>query len=81
MADIFTQPVAIRRAAFCRVCSFAMEETDALGNHMGEAYVKRDLMRDLYVMTRVSFCWPQLVPARALRRFMRGEARVMMDEM
>ena len=29
-----------------------------LGNHMGDAYVMRDLMRDLNVMISVSFCWP-----------------------
>ena len=32
---------------------------------------------DLYVMTMVSFCWPQLVPARALRMLRRGVMRVM----
>ena len=45
-----------------------MEEAEELGNQIGEAYVKRDLMRDLKVITRVSFCWPQPVPARAFRR-------------
>ena len=58
-----------------------MEEGLELGNQIGEAYVKRDLIRDLYVIIRVSFCWPQLVPARAFRRFIRGAAREMIDEM
>ena len=43
--------------------------------------MKRDLMRDLKVIMRVSFCWPQPVPARAFRRLIRGEAREMIDEM
>ena len=38
-------------------------------------------MRDLYVIRRVSFCWPQVVPARARRILRRGVARDMMDEM
>ena len=57
----------------------AMEEGEELGNQIGDAYVNRDLMRDLKVMRRVSFCWPQPVPARAFRRFRRGEAREMID--
>ena len=63
------------------VWSLAIYEVEALGYHIGEAYVKRDPMRDLKVMMRVSFCWPQQVPARAFRRLMRGAAREMMDEM
>ena len=38
-------------------------------------------MSDLNVMRRVSLLAPQVVPARALRMFKRGVARVMMDEM
>ena len=57
-----------------------MEEGLELGNQIGEAYVKRDLINDLNVMSMVSFCWPQLVPAKAFRRFRRGEARVIMEE-
>ena len=37
-------------------------------------------MSDLKVMRRVSLLAPQVVPARALRMFKRGVARVMMDE-
>ena len=33
-------------------------------------------MRDLKVIRRVSFCWPQPVPANARRRLRRGVARV-----
>ena len=37
MLVIFTQPVAIRRAAFCRVWILLREEGFALGNQMGQA--------------------------------------------
>ena len=49
--------MAVLSAAFCIICSLAMDEGDELGNQMGAAYVNRDLMRDLKVI--VSFCWPQ----------------------
>ena len=58
-----------------------MEEAEELGNQIGEANVKRDLMRDLKVITRVSFYWLQPVPARVFSRLIRGEARAMIDEM
>ena len=38
-------------------------------------------MRDLKVMSRVSFCWPQKVPARARRMLRREEARDIMESM
>ena len=38
-------------------------------------------MRDLYVIRRVSFCWPQVEPASARRMLRRGVARDMIDEM
>ena len=50
-----------------------------LGNQMGQAYVMSDLMSDLKVSVRVSFCWPQLVPARARMMLSRGVARLMME--
>ena len=52
-----------------------------LGYQMGAAYVNNDLMSDLYVMRMVSFCWPQVVPARALMMLRRGVMRDMRDEM
>ena len=58
-----------------------MEVAEELGNQIGEAYVKRDLMRELKVITRVFFCWPQPVPARAFRRLIQEEALAMIDEM
>ena len=57
-----------------------MEVGDALGNQVGAAYVNKEGMRELKVMSRVFFCWPQLEPARARRLLMRGVDRVMMDE-
>ena len=56
-----------------------MEEGEALGNQIGAAYVKRERMRDLKVISRVSFCWPQKVPARARRMLRREEARETME--
>ena len=56
------------------------EEGEALGNQMGQAYVRRGRIRDLYVVMRVYFCWPQLVPARTLRILRRGEARDTIEE-
>ena len=58
-----------------------MDVDEVFGNQMGAAYVMRERMRDLYVIRRVSFCWPQEVPARARRILRRGVARDMMDEM
>ena len=52
-----------------------MEEGDELGNQMGAAYVKRDLMRDLKVIVMVSFCWPQDVPAKDFKMFSLERAR------
>ena len=81
MADIFTQPVEIRRAEFWRRWSLETEVDEILGNQMGVAYVIRERMRDLYVMRRVSFCWPQVEPARARRMLRRGVAWDTMDVM
>ena len=52
-----------------------------LGYQMGHAYVTNERMRDLKVSISVSFCWPQLVPARARMILRRGVARLMIDEM
>ena len=81
MADIFTQPVEIRRAEFWMRWSLEREVDEILGNQIGAASVMMERMRDLNVMRRVSFCWPQVVPARARRMLRRGVAREMMDEM
>ena len=55
-----------------------MEEDEAFGNQMGDAYVNSDLMRALKESRRVSFCWPQFVPARARRMLSREAERCMM---
>ena len=47
---------------------------------MGDAYVIMERMRDLKVISRVSFCWPQSVPARARRMLRREAERWIMDE-
>ena len=54
MDAIFVEPVAMRRAAFWIDCSFAIDETDALGDQMGDAYVRMGFMIVLYVWRRVS---------------------------
>ena len=35
----------------------------------------------MYVVIRVSFCWPQVVPARAFRMLRRGDARETIEAM
>lgn len=44
-----------------------MEVLEACKDQMGDAYVKRDRIVALKVLTSVSFCWPHVVPASALR--------------
>ena len=63
--------MAVLSAAFCIICSLAMDEGDELGNQMGAAYVNRDLK----VIVRVSFCWPQDVPAKDFKMFSLERAR------
>ena len=57
-------PVAILRAVFCTICSLSMFVSDALGDHMVEAY--SGLVMGLYVASMVSLCLPHLVEARTL---------------
>ena len=56
-------PVAILRAVFC---SLSMFVSDALGDHMVEAYSSTGLVMALYVASMVSLCLPHLVEVRAL---------------
>ena len=42
-------PVAILRAVFCTICSLSMFVSDALGDHMVEAYSSTGLVMALYV--------------------------------
>ena len=56
-------PVAILRAVFCTICSLSMFVSDALGDHMVEAYSSTGLVMALYM---VSLCLPHLVEVRTL---------------
>ena len=53
-------PVAILRAVFCTICSLSMFVSDALGDHMVEAYSNTGLVMALYVASMVSLCLPTL---------------------
>ena len=57
-------PVAILRAGFCTICSLSMFFSDALGDHMVEAYSSTGLV--LYVASMVSLYLPHLVEVRTL---------------
>ena len=59
-------PVAILRAVFCTICSLSMFVSDALGDHMVEAYSSTGLVMALYVASMVSLCLPHLVEVRTL---------------
>ena len=63
------QPVAILSALFCIVCNLSMFDCAIVGDHMVEAYSSMGRVIALYVVTRVSFCWPQLVYVRFLSMF------------
>ena len=51
-------PVAMRSAVFCIVCSFCMLVLDVAGAHMVFAYSMMGCVIVLYVVMRVSFCFP-----------------------
>ena len=59
-------PVVIPRAVFCTICSLSMFVSDALGDHMVEAYSSTGLVIALYVASMVSLCFPDLVEVRTL---------------
>ena len=59
-------PVAILRAVFCTICSLSMFVSDALGDHMIEAYSSTGLVMALYVVSMVSLCLPHLVEVSML---------------
>ena len=46
------------------ICSLSMFVSDALGDHMVEAYSSRGLVMALYVASMVSLCLPHLVEVR-----------------
>lgn len=60
------QPVAMRNAVFCTVCSLWMLVVDAMGDHMVEAYSSMGRVMALYVASNVSLCLPHLVDERTL---------------
>ena len=53
-------PVAILRAVFCTICSLSMFVSDALGDHMVEAYSSTGLVMALYVASMVFFVFAPL---------------------
>ena len=59
-------PVAILRAVFCIICSLSMLVSDALGDHMVEAYSCTGLVMALYVASMVSLCLPHFVEVSML---------------
>ena len=63
-------PVAILRAVFCTICSLSMFVSDALGDHMVEAYSSTGLVMALYVASMVSLCLPHFVEVRTLSMLM-----------
>ena len=58
--------VAILRAVFCTICCLSMFVSDALGDHMVEAYSSTGLVMDFYVASMVSLCLPYFVVVRTL---------------
>ena len=56
----YVHPVAMLRAVFCTICSLSMLVSDALGDHMVEAYSITGLVMALYVEIMVSLCCPTL---------------------
>ena len=53
-------PVAILRAVFSTISSLPRLVSDALGDHMVEAYSSTGLVMALYVASMVSLCCPTL---------------------
>ena len=66
MLVLCVHPVAILRAVFCTICSSFMFASDALGDHMVEAYSSTGQVMDLHVASMVSLCLPHLVEVRTL---------------
>ena len=58
-------PVAMRRAVFCKVCSFSMFVRVTIGDHTVLAYSICGLVMALYVATIVSLSFPHFVGVRA----------------
>ena len=59
------QPVIVRSAEFCIVCSLFMFVFDMMGDQIVLAYSRMGLVIALYVMLSVSLDFPQCVVVRA----------------
>ena len=59
-------PVAILSVVFCIICSLSMLVSDALVDHMVEAYSSTGLVMAMYVASMVSLCLPQFVEVMTL---------------
>ena len=57
---------AILGTVICDICSLSMFVSDALGDHMVEAYSSTGLVMALYMASRVSLCLPHLVEVRTM---------------
>ena len=66
------EPLIILRAFFCINWRDSTLDRQVAGYQMGAAYDMMGLIRALYVTIKVSFCWPLVVPARALRMLRRA---------
>ena len=60
----------ILAASFCACCILPMLDSLAFVLQTRAAYFAIDLPGALYVISRVSFCCPQLVPANAFTTFL-----------
>ena len=72
------QPVIVRSALFCVVCSFVMFVSEAMGDHTVFAYSVIGRVIVLYVVVSVSLALPQCVVVSALSRFIVFVALVFM---
>ena len=63
------QPVIIRSAVFCIVCSLFMFVCEAIGDQIVDAYSIIGNVMDLYVCRSVSLLCPQLLVVSCLSMF------------
>ena len=54
------------KSSVCTICSFSMLVSDALGDHVAEAYSSTGLVIALYVASMVSLCLSHFVEVRTL---------------
>ena len=54
------------KSSVCTICGLSMFVSDALGDHMVEAYSSTGLVMALYVASMVSLCLPHLVEVRSM---------------